>query len=310
MGLDSAYCLELRGTMHRRHQLRNLPTEVLRTIVAVVDTGSYTKAAATLGLTQPAITAQVQRLTSILGDEVFDRSATGLVLTSWGSIVLDHARQLLAINDQIIALSAGTALRDVPRIGISVAYARSFLEIFAACPATERIALICESSDEITKRLADGRLDVGCVFEPAAEARPISRWVQPLEWCRGASLVLVPDQPVPLVVWPGHIVDRIAIGALEDAGLAYTLRLASSDLGARVAATAAGLGVMPFLKKFGDDRLLPVSSRSLPALRSLGAGLCVRPGFDIERVGAVVEAIRMMVSVLDPPVDLTRALAS
>lgn len=296
--------------MHRRHQLRNLPTEVLRTIVAVVDTGSYTKAAAILGLTQPAITAQVQRLTSILGDEVFDRSATGLVLTSWGSVVLAHARQLLAINDQIIALSAGTALRDVPRIGISVAYAKSFLEIFAGLQATERVALICESSDDISKRLADGRLDVGCVFEPAADARPVLRWVQPLEWCRGESLVLVPDQPVPLVVWPGHLVDRIAIGALEDAGFSYTLRMASSDLGARVAATACGMGVMPVLQYFRDETLLAVSTRSLPPLRSIGAGLCVRPGFNLERIGAVLEAIRIMVSALDLPLERDRPLAS
>ena len=40
----------------------NIPTELLRTFVAVVDLRSFTKAAQLLGITQPAVSAQVKRL--------------------------------------------------------------------------------------------------------------------------------------------------------------------------------------------------------------------------------------------------------
>ena len=42
-------------------RLVNLPTDMLRTFVSVIDLGSYTKAGATVGRTQPAITLQIRR---------------------------------------------------------------------------------------------------------------------------------------------------------------------------------------------------------------------------------------------------------
>jgi len=47
----------------------NIPTELLRTFVAVVDLRSFTKAAQSLGITQPAVSAQVKRLQQLLGGE-------------------------------------------------------------------------------------------------------------------------------------------------------------------------------------------------------------------------------------------------
>jgi DNA-binding transcriptional LysR family regulator len=53
----------------------------VRTFVAVVDLRSFTKAAANLGVTQPAVSAQIKRLQSLLGGDLFDRSVQGVSLT-------------------------------------------------------------------------------------------------------------------------------------------------------------------------------------------------------------------------------------
>ena len=87
----------------------NIPTELLRTFVAVVDLRSFTKAAQSLGITQPAVSAQVKRLQQLLGGDLMDKSAPGVALTQMGETVLAYARRLLAINDQILSFTGPPA---------------------------------------------------------------------------------------------------------------------------------------------------------------------------------------------------------
>src|ERR1700687_3658902 len=84
--------------------MTNIPTDLLRTLVAVVDLGSFTKAAASLGVTQPAVSAQIKRLHYLIGSDLFDRSSQGVSLTPHGETVVSYARRLLSINDQIVEL--------------------------------------------------------------------------------------------------------------------------------------------------------------------------------------------------------------
>src|SRR6478672_3625973 len=98
--------------------MTNIPTDLLRTLIAVVDLRSFTKAAQTLGVTQPAVSAQIKRLQYLLGADIFDRKAPGVALTAQGETVVSHARRLLAINDQI--LGAAQAKPDTRRIRIGL----------------------------------------------------------------------------------------------------------------------------------------------------------------------------------------------
>ena len=68
--------------------MTNIPTELLRTLVAVVDLRSFTKAAQGLGMTQPAVSAQIKRLQVLLGGELLDKSAPGVALTRKGEAVV------------------------------------------------------------------------------------------------------------------------------------------------------------------------------------------------------------------------------
>jgi len=103
---------------HRR-VMTNIPTELLRTFVAVVDLRSFTRAAQSLGVTQPAVSAQVKRLQQLLGGDLMDKSAPGVLLTSMGENVLAYARRLLAINDQILDM-AGEAQTTAPMVRIGM----------------------------------------------------------------------------------------------------------------------------------------------------------------------------------------------
>jgi DNA-binding transcriptional LysR family regulator len=108
--------------------MTNIPTDILRTLIAVVDLQSFTKAAVSHGVTQPAVSAQIKRLQVLLGGELFDRSSQGVRLTPHGELVVSYARRLLSINDQIVHLgSAGPRPQLVIRVGTSSDYVASHL---------------------------------------------------------------------------------------------------------------------------------------------------------------------------------------
>src|SRR6266436_1377332 len=83
--------------------ITNIPTDLLRTFVAICELGSFTKAAHLFGLTQPAVSAHMRRLETIIGSDLIEKNMSGVKLTVCGGEVLRQARRILAINDQIVA---------------------------------------------------------------------------------------------------------------------------------------------------------------------------------------------------------------
>ena len=105
----------------------NIPIELLRTLVAVADVKNFTRAAQQLGLTQPAVSAQIKRLQNLLATELFDKSSAGVVLTREGKAVLTYARRLLSINDQILQVAVQEPSSRTLRVGVSGDYISTFL---------------------------------------------------------------------------------------------------------------------------------------------------------------------------------------
>ena len=106
----------------------NIPTDLLRTLVAVVDLRSFTKAAQSLGVTQPAVSAQLKRLQFLLGYELLDKSAPGVSLTARGQDVVNAARQMLSINDEIVRVGGGIPSTQTLRVGIPGDFAGARIE--------------------------------------------------------------------------------------------------------------------------------------------------------------------------------------
>lgn len=90
----------------------NLELRHLKVVCAIAETGSVTKAASQLGLAQPALTAQLQRIERTLGGPLFERDRRGARPTALGELVLSRARVLLpamkGLQDEAARL-AGTA---------------------------------------------------------------------------------------------------------------------------------------------------------------------------------------------------------
>ena len=265
----------------------NIPTDLLRTLVAVVDMRSFTKAAQLTGVTQPAVSAQIKRLQYLLGYEVLDKSAPGVSLTPRGTIVVDNARRLLSVNDEILHLTSGQMPRQTIRLGIPVDYAGSRIPA-ALSRFRERwpdISYNVGSApiEEMLRDLQNDVLDIVLATfteRPTIEARHI--WTQELVWVHGGAVKPDLDGPVPLVSYGGDSTcQRAAVAALHRAGLDCNFVFTSQSNASLLAAVAAGFGVMAVPRgRAISNNLVIWEDSPLPKLPELYCALVVGQGGD------------------------------
>lgn len=136
----------------------------LRAIRTIAEAGSLTRAAATLGLAQPALSAQLKRIESALGGRLFERGRYGVRTTALGDFVLERARILLP--------AVGQLQREAVRLTQDGEQAPSFRlggthgpllgaivdRLAAAYPGVQVTTRISWSDREIAASVADGRL--------------------------------------------------------------------------------------------------------------------------------------------------------
>ena len=146
---------------------RDLDLNLLRVFVVVADTGSVTKAAARLYLTQPAVSAALRRLTSSVGAPLFVKHGRGLVLSSQGERLLVAARpHLQALVDATLATPPfDPASSDrILRIGLSDAAQMwllpALLRVLAASAPKMRIIVVPIQFRTVEDALVSRRVDV------------------------------------------------------------------------------------------------------------------------------------------------------
>ncbi len=265
----------------------NIPTDLLRTLVAVTEMRSFTKAAQSLGVTQPAVSAQIKRLQYLLGYEVLDKSAPGVSLTPRGEIVVNNARRLLSINDEILQLTSGHMPGQTIRVGIPIDYAGSRLPgtLIRFRQQWPDISFNVSSGpvDDMLRDLKQGELDLVLALfteEPTIEARHV--WRQETVWVHSDATELDPEGPVPLVSYGGDSAcQRIAVATLHRAGRDCDFVFTSHSLVSLVAAVVAGFGVMVVPRGRAIRNNLSIwEDAPLPPLPDLYCAIMVRDGGD------------------------------
>ena len=136
----------------------------LEYLVAVVDTGGFSRAAAQCYVSQSAISHQVAALERELGTELFDRTTRRVRLTESGEVFLPYARDLLALRER--AVDAVTPSPDRIRVAANMSFARSDLAAVAAVrerhPGAE-IDFLIKSFGQRVEAVASGEVDLALV---------------------------------------------------------------------------------------------------------------------------------------------------
>jgi DNA-binding transcriptional LysR family regulator len=254
----------------------NIPTELLRTLVSVVDLGSFTKAAHSLGVTQPAISAQIKRLHALLGIELFDRNVAGISLTPAGLTVVAYARRLLSINDQILQAVEPPPATSTLRLGFTGDYLSPYLPTalveFRNHWAYRKFSVQFGSNERLLHDLRSGELDLAvAVTRENAEADARHYWTEKMVWARSSTFVVDRSQPVPLVTrgtyWLNY---QLAVSALEREGRTYEIAFTAPTILGLTSAVRAGLGVMAVPQRRVRNANLEVcDSTELPELANV-----------------------------------------
>ncbi|MDO5631615.1 MAG: LysR family transcriptional regulator [Paracoccus sp. (in: a-proteobacteria)] len=249
-----------------------MDTRQLKTLLAIAETGSFSRAADAVHLTASAISQQIQALEYEVGAELFDRRSRPPRLTAAGLQMVEAARELVKVTENAIDAISGRrvtgtlALGSVRTSALSL-LPRAIVPLNAAHPEL-RIKLRVALSEPLLQDVAAGRLDAAMIAEhgnfPAAlRWRPFLREplfvIAPPGTPPQDAETLLARHPyirfaanVPLA----HIIDR-ELGRMN----VRPVEIAEIDtISSIVACVANGLGVSVVPKVAIDDCAHPLVS--------------------------------------------------
>jgi DNA-binding transcriptional LysR family regulator len=244
----------------------------LRIFAAVAERGGFSRAAASLHLSQPAVSKTVQELERQVGLALFDRSGRSPLLTDAGETLLARARELFGVErvaEEELGALRGLE-RGVLRVGASTTVATYFLppllaRLHAEHPAVT-LRVLSANTRNVMRRLLEGRLDIALVEGPVSHQRiTVTTWRDDeLVVIAPAAHRLVRKKRVtasdlaaePFILRePGSGTRVVAEAALAEHGVhpRATMQLGSTE--AIKQAVAAGLGLAVVSRAAAADQL-------------------------------------------------------
>lgn len=265
--------------------LNDVSIRQLQYVVAIADTHGFHRAAERCNVSQPTLSAQVQKLEDVLGVRIFERDRRRVLLTAAGEPIVELARKVLLGLEDLVAAAAKTAdpLAGTIRLGVIPTVAPYLLPYVTPGLAARwpklRLALVEQKTEELLAALRAGTLDAGLlalvdgmddlahalvVDDPFVVAVPQAH---ALARKKTVSLGDLEGEPV-FLLGDGHCFRTQALALCSRAGAAEN-DLRATSLATLVQMVSAGNGVtlLPSLavdveNRRGQLAIRPLASRS------------------------------------------------
>ena len=258
----------------------NLPTDLLRTFISIVDLGGYTKAAQVLGRTQPAISLQMSRLQTLLQCQLFNNTGKRTQLTEQGETLAMFARQMLRLNDEAVAKFTQPAAQGILRVGLPMDFAVEFLQsaisTFAHAHDKLELEILCDLSSNLLDLLHRDQLDIAVAILPRHDNQYLARsWLERPIWAAVKNSNVHHKNPVPLVVHPeGCEYRNRMIAALSRSRKEWRIAYSSPDIAGIQQAVSAGLGITALTRKTLSPEMRALGEDDgFPPLETIRIGL-------------------------------------
>jgi len=265
----------------------------LECVVAVADHGSFRAAATAVGVTQPALSAHVAQLESLLGVQIFERDRRRVLVTPAGAAVVARARAAVHAVDGVVdsARSAGEPLAGPLRVGVIPTVAPYLLPRVLPMVRQRFPSLLLVLREDQTARLLDeidaGRLDALVMALPVPgdlTAVPLYDEAFVLAAPRGDRLAKkkrVRDDDLAgqkvLLLEDGHCLRDQALAVCHGAGATEMAQMRATSLPTMVQMVAGGLGLTllpemaaPVLAPSPASGIVTVPFTAPPPSRTIG----------------------------------------
>lgn len=256
----------------------------LRYFIAVLEAGSLSRAAASLYVAQPALTAQIKKLENELGTQLFERSHAGVTPTTAGMQLYHDARRLLsdaaALRERFQRPPnglEGSVTLAIPSLLSSLLLGPVLMRLKERHPLV-RVFVLDDLSLMVKKAMLDRRADVGILVDtPVLEGMACEPLAEESIFLCGFD---VGGIAAPLVKRPrksvsGKAVARRGIGDIafaKAAQLPLVLQSRRFNIRQQVEGAASNLGIELNVAYEHD------SARVLRSLYQAGAGFTFTPG--------------------------------
>ena len=178
----------------------------LRTFALVAKLGSLRAAAASLGVSEPAVSAAIASLRVEFGERLFTRAPAGITLTPGGRALAAHAEEILGLaedtrRDVAHASAVDQELRVLATASFAEHAAGRVFDLFGKWVASDAVDVIVESADDIATLLRERAYDIALGARPALGASAGLELVPVFKYQR----VMVASSRHPLASMPGPI---------------------------------------------------------------------------------------------------------
>ncbi len=239
-----------RGLRFSKMKSLNFDMDALRSMVVGVELGSFSHAALRLHRSASAISMQLRKLETQAGRQLFRRKGRGLALTEAGDILLQYARRVLVVNDEMGVALGAIAKGGAVRVGIPQDFAdialQTLLARFSKAHPETHLEVRVGRNHAFADDVAHGRLDMAVGFAGGGTGGERRIAALPLVWVGRTPRFqqAIDEGTVPLVCFDGRCLFRdVMIDALAQAGVPWRLSLTSPSLAAVWCGLRAGLGV-------------------------------------------------------------------
>jgi DNA-binding transcriptional LysR family regulator len=287
------------------HPLPLLYLDVLRTFVAIAETGSFTAAANSVFRTPSAVSMQIKKLEETLRCSVFTRDARSVTLTTDGEVLMGYARRMLAINREAVSKFVVPDVAGIVRLGSPDDYGErvlpSVLKRFAQSHPSIAVDVTIDQSANLRRRMGERELDI-TLFTVCRNVPPDAEILltEPIVWGGAKGGCAHMRKPLPVSVWEEGCAWRAdALEALGREGVEYRIAYMSAHTAGQRSAILADLAIAPLPRSFiGNDIVALGPEQGLPLLSNYNLAMIVAPDASApvraaaDHIRATMEAFR------------------
>ncbi|MGI9402160.1 MAG: LysR substrate-binding domain-containing protein [Rhizobiaceae bacterium] len=264
------------------HTLPLVDLDLLRTFVAIVETGSFASAAEAVFRTPSAVSMQMKKLEEILGKPVLVRDSRSVRLTSEGELLLEHGRRMLALNRDMVAKFVAPDVAGIVRLGAPDDVAERFLpdmlRRFADSHPAITVDVVVQNSIHLVDLVRQKKMDIAMItcesgIDGTDGAETLFR--EQLVWAVVKGGIAGESVPLPISVWEeGCTWRKAGLEGLERAGRPFRISFQSAYISGQRAAVLADLAVAPLPISAIVDPIVEAPDKfGLPKLPDYGLGM-------------------------------------